>query len=91
MEQEEILECSNQPGIVACAVIPLMGGWTLRMVGLKKSSFITKDEHEACQLTRTRVKKKKRNLGSMISPKMTPSNVYIFNRFVTNTNVEQTI
>ncbi len=23
-----------QPGIVACAVIPLMGGLTLRMVGL---------------------------------------------------------
>jgi hypothetical protein len=28
---------SNLPGgIVACAVIPLMGGWTLRMVVLKK-------------------------------------------------------
>jgi len=27
---------SNQPGIVGCAVGPLMGRWTLRMVGLLK-------------------------------------------------------
>ena len=33
VEQKEIMECSNLPGIVACAVILLMGGWTLRMVG----------------------------------------------------------
>jgi hypothetical protein len=26
------MECSNLPGIVACAVIPIMGGWTLRTV-----------------------------------------------------------
>jgi hypothetical protein len=45
MEQKEIIKCSNLPGIVACAVIPLMGGWTLR-TAYKKSSFITKDEHE---------------------------------------------
>jgi hypothetical protein len=34
MEQKDIMECSNLSGIVACAVIPLMGWWTLRMVGL---------------------------------------------------------
>ena len=34
LEQEEIMECSNLPGIVAWAVILLMGGWILRMVGL---------------------------------------------------------
>jgi hypothetical protein len=45
MEQKEIIKCSNLPGIVACAVIPLMGGWTLR-TPYKKSSFITKDKHE---------------------------------------------
>jgi hypothetical protein len=27
------VECSNQPGIVECVVIPQMGGYTLRMVG----------------------------------------------------------
>jgi hypothetical protein len=32
--QKEIMVCSNLPGIVACAVIPLMGGWTLMTVGL---------------------------------------------------------
>jgi hypothetical protein len=53
------MECSNLPGIVACAVIPLMGGWTLRTVGLQKTSFITNDELEACQLTRTKVAPKK--------------------------------
>jgi hypothetical protein len=31
--QKEIMECSNLPGIVACAINPLMGGWTLS-VGL---------------------------------------------------------
>jgi len=34
LEQKEIMECSNLPGIVACAVIPLMGGLALKMVGL---------------------------------------------------------
>ena len=56
LEQKEIMECSNLPGIVTCAAIPLMGGWTLRLI---KSNFITKDEHEACQLTRTKVQQKK--------------------------------
>jgi len=31
---KEIIDYSNLPGVVACAVIPQMGGWTLRMVGL---------------------------------------------------------
>jgi hypothetical protein len=31
MEQKEIMECTNLPGIVACALIPL--GWTLWTVG----------------------------------------------------------
>ncbi len=57
--KRNILVISNQCGTVACAVILLKGGWTLRTVGLKKSSFITKDEHEACQLTRTKVPQKK--------------------------------
>jgi hypothetical protein len=35
VEKKEIMECSNIPGIVACAVILLMGGWTLRMVSIK--------------------------------------------------------
>jgi hypothetical protein len=36
------MEGSNLPGIVACAVIPLMGGWTLRMLGVqKKYTFVT--------------------------------------------------
>jgi hypothetical protein len=30
-EQKEIILCSNLPGIVACAVIPQMGEWTLRI------------------------------------------------------------
>jgi hypothetical protein len=35
MEQKEIMECSSLPGIVvACAVISLMVGWTLRTAGL---------------------------------------------------------
>jgi hypothetical protein len=34
MKQKEIMECSNLTGIVACAVILLMGGWALRKVGL---------------------------------------------------------
>ncbi len=55
----------SQPGIVACAVIPLLGGWTLRMDfedgWFIKSSFLTKDEHEACQLTRTIVQLKNTN------------------------------
>ncbi len=33
-EQKEIMECSNLPEIVECAVIPQMGGLTLRIVGL---------------------------------------------------------
>jgi hypothetical protein len=33
LEGKELMECSNRPGIVACAVIPLMGGWTLRTIG----------------------------------------------------------
>jgi hypothetical protein len=48
------MECSNLPGTVACAVIQIKGGWTLMVVGYK-SSFITKNEHEVCQLTRTKV------------------------------------
>jgi hypothetical protein len=48
VEQKEIMECSNLPGIVACAVIPLMGGWTLLDGWLIKSIFITKNEHKAC-------------------------------------------
>jgi hypothetical protein len=42
MNQKYMMECSNLPGIVACAVIPLPE----RLI---KSSFITKDEHEADQ------------------------------------------
>jgi hypothetical protein len=34
LEQKEIMECFKLPGIVASAVIPLMGGSTLRTVGL---------------------------------------------------------
>jgi hypothetical protein len=30
-EQKEIMEFSNLPGIIACALILLMGGWTLRV------------------------------------------------------------
>jgi hypothetical protein len=56
LEQKEILECSNLPGVVAYAAIPLMARW---MVGLYKSSFITKDEDEVCQLTRTKVQQNK--------------------------------
>jgi hypothetical protein len=33
LEQKEIMEYSNLLGIVACAVILLIGGWTLRTVG----------------------------------------------------------
>ncbi len=33
VEQKGIMEFANLPSIVACAVIPLMGGWTLRTVG----------------------------------------------------------
>ncbi len=29
VEQKETMKCSNLPGIVAFAVIPLMGRWTL--------------------------------------------------------------
>jgi hypothetical protein len=56
--KKEILECFNLPGIAACALILLIGGWTLRTVGFFKFSFISKDEHEACKLTRTKVRKK---------------------------------
>jgi hypothetical protein len=28
VEQKEIMECSNLPGIVSHVVIPLIGGWT---------------------------------------------------------------
>jgi hypothetical protein len=54
------MECSNLQGIVACAVIQLMDydfedGWLI------KSSFITKDEHEASQLTRIKVQQQKNN------------------------------
>jgi hypothetical protein len=57
MEQKDIMECSNLPGIVAYAASPLMARWT---AGLYKSSFITKDEHDVCQLTRTKVQQ---NIG----------------------------
>jgi hypothetical protein len=30
------IEFSYLPSVVACALIPLIGGWTLRTVGLKK-------------------------------------------------------
>jgi hypothetical protein len=53
MELKEIMECSNLPGIVACAVILLMGRVDFEDGWLLKSSFITKDEHDACQLTIT--------------------------------------
>jgi hypothetical protein len=32
------------PGIVACAVIPQMGGWTLRNGQLVKPSYMAKNE-----------------------------------------------
>jgi len=34
LKQKEIMKCSNLSGIVAYAVIALMGGWALQMVGL---------------------------------------------------------
>jgi len=34
MKQKEIMESSNQTGIVTCAVISEMGGCSLRKVGL---------------------------------------------------------
>jgi len=34
LEQKDVMECYNLHGIVASAVIPLMGGSTLRTVGL---------------------------------------------------------
>jgi hypothetical protein len=34
MKQKEIMECYKLPSIVACILIPLRGGWTLRMVEL---------------------------------------------------------
>jgi hypothetical protein len=40
--------CSYFVWIFACAVILLMGGLTLRMVGIKKTIYITNDEHETC-------------------------------------------
>jgi hypothetical protein len=55
VEQKEVMECSNLPGIVACAVILLMEGWTLGRLCYKKSNFTTKDEHETCQLIRTKL------------------------------------
>jgi hypothetical protein len=55
------MNVQHLPGIVECAVIPLTGGWTLRTVTLSKFNFITKDEHEACQLTRTN-KARQKNL-----------------------------
>jgi len=35
LEKKYTGEFSNLPGIVGCAVIPLMGGWTFRAVDLK--------------------------------------------------------
>jgi hypothetical protein len=34
VEEKETFQSSYQPQIVAFAVIPQMGGWTLRMIGL---------------------------------------------------------
>jgi len=57
--------------IVACAVILLMGVWTLRTVGFTIQPH--KDEREACQITRTKVKKRKKReiCGHGTLPKMT--------------------
>jgi hypothetical protein len=44
---------------------PLRGGWTLSGAGLTNQTFITQDEHEACQLTKG--KKKISYLGLILS------------------------
>ena len=53
------------PGIVAYAVILQMGGWTLRIGRLIKSSYMVQNELWACQLTETKKSKKKKNLLSL--------------------------
>jgi hypothetical protein len=45
-----------------------MGGWTLRSVGLSKSSFITKDDHEACQADHVQQKQQKNTLHDQLNP-----------------------
>jgi hypothetical protein len=44
---------NSKPGIVACAVIWPMGGWSLRNGWFIKSSYMAKNELYACQLTET--------------------------------------
>jgi hypothetical protein len=57
--KKEIVECSSLTATFACAVIPQCEGGPKSKDGwLIKSSFITKDEHEASKLTRTKVNKK---------------------------------
>jgi hypothetical protein len=52
IKKEKNRNCFNLPGIIACAVIPLIGGWLDFEDGwLIKSSFITKDEHKVCKMT----------------------------------------
>ena len=46
-----------KPGIVACTVIPQMGGWTLRNGWLIKFSYMVHNELYACQVTETKVQK----------------------------------
>ncbi len=45
----------NLPNLHNLAVVPLMGGLNLKTL---KFSFVTKNEHEASQLNRTKVKQK---------------------------------
>jgi hypothetical protein len=53
----------NQPGIVAYAVILQKGRVDFEDGWLIKSSFITKDELKACQLTRTKLPQKNTSAG----------------------------
>jgi hypothetical protein len=56
IEEKEIFSISNQPHFVACNLtkgrVDFEDGWLLIKI---QPSFITKDEKETCQLTRTTV------------------------------------
>ncbi len=59
-EQTQLLESANQPSILACAVIPQMWVYTFSMLQLYNL--------KACQMTSTKVQRKKVKLTSLCWP-----------------------
>ncbi len=66
IKKHESLNCGKKPGTVCMCCNPANGRVEFEDGWLIKTSFITKDKMKACQLTRTKIKKKKKGTKQAI-------------------------